>query len=181
MPPADQPSSTRGGGGSCHHTRVSDFLSAHRAYRPCRYRYDGDGFTSKGDELDLVPDPFRMNHHDPAHITGLQTLFRQAFGKNNRIQFLNHHATPGTVSVSSHRPTRTRFARMRGLRLSGALKRPSRIYFFPNSVSLTETTRAERACASNASRNLCHSAVRNPNPIKKAALARPAGCPPASR
>src|SRR6266699_5645824 len=53
-------------------------------------------------------------------------------------------------------------ARTSGLRPSGAVIGPSRIYFFPNGVSTAEAIGAERAWSSSASCNFGHTAAVNP-------------------
>ena len=52
------------------------------------------------------------------------------------------------------------------------------MYLRSNGVSDMETTGAERACRSRASRNCCDVSIVNPKRVKNAALARPAGTVP---
>ena len=120
----------------CHPARVCDLLGSYRKARSRPEPSPRIRFRRPGRRI--RPRIRRQRHGSslPSQHTRLQSVLRQAFSQDNRIQSLDHRSAPGTgyavTNLGAVWPVATnQTARTSGLRPSGAVIGPSRIYFFP--------------------------------------------------
>jgi hypothetical protein len=69
---------------------VSNFFLSDCPDNLGRNRHNRDGFPRQCKELDFLPSPIDMYHHNPTHVSGLQPFVRLAFRQYDGIKFLNH-------------------------------------------------------------------------------------------
>jgi len=55
-----------------------------------RNRHNRNGLARQRDELDLVSGSIRMDHHNPANVSGFQPFFGPALRQYDGIKFLDH-------------------------------------------------------------------------------------------
>ena len=63
------------------------------AYCPDRVggnSHDGDGFARQRGKFDFITSSASMDHHDAAHITGLQSFLGKVLGQDDGVEFLDH-------------------------------------------------------------------------------------------